>query len=286
MERKIVKKISIRAVTACIALGCLPAYAQNFDPPGTHTWTLDKASNAGVANVTSPRYITGVPGLLYGRDFLIGGKPTNTFTSTKLGYIPIAVGASVSSTACSVGTCSASVSYGTNNCTTQQTTYGLTATTDIPSITSLTLSYQTQYTYKSCSKDSSTATTTIAKGGIPSGQKVYPILALGYKNATAAHSGNKIFFSPAIKSSTNDQNSTLWTQVHTMCKALGWSAPTTHWSSARDVVKQTGFCYLGTTRSLKGTAVGPQPFERVATFPKVAESATRNVGTWYAASAY
>ena len=51
MERNVVNKTIGKAVAACIALGCLPAYAQNFNPPGDHTWVLNSASNSGVANV-------------------------------------------------------------------------------------------------------------------------------------------------------------------------------------------------------------------------------------------
>lgn len=286
MERNVVNKTISKAVAACIALGCLPAYAQNFDPPGNHTWVLNSASNSGVANVANPRYAKGVPDLIYGRDFLIGGKGTNTFTSAKEGYIPLAVGPSQSSTACSTGSCTATVSYNTSSCTTQQTSYGITASTDIPVVGSLTFSRQTEYTYKTCSADSSSASTTIAAGTIPSGYKLYPIVAVGYKHATAAYSGSKIYLSPAIKSTANDSNSVLWTKVRDMCLAFGWSPPNTAWTTARDIVQQTGFCYLGTTKSLGGWAYGPQPFERVATYPKVLNTATRTVGTWYASTAY
>lgn len=287
MERTIATTIISRTVAACIALGCLPAYAQNFNPPGDHTWVLNKA-NSGVANETSPRSATGVPDLLFGRDFLIGGKGTTTFASpsVKVGYIPLAVGPSQSSSACSTGSCTATVSYTTSSCTTQQTSYGITAATDIPVIGSLTFSKQTEYTYKACSGDNSSASTTIAKGTIPSGQKLYPIVAVGYKKATAYHSGARVYLSPAIKSSANDDNSVLWTKVRDMCLAFGWSPPNTAWTTARDIVKQTGFCYLGTSKTLGGWAYGPQPFERVATYPKVLDSATRTVGTWYASSAY
>ncbi len=287
MEPKVVNKTIVRALAACITLGCLPAYAQNFNPPGDHTWVLNKA-NSGVASVDNPRYAKGVPDLLYGRDFLIGGKGTNTFASpsVKVGYIPLAVGPSQSSSACSTGSCTATVSYTTSSCTTQQTSYGITAATDIPVIGSLTFSKQTEYTYKACSGDNSSASTTIAKGTIPSGQKLYPIVAVGYKKATAAYSGNKIYISPAIKSTANDNDSVLWTKVRDMCTAFGWSPPNTAWTTARDIVQKTGFCYLGTSKSLGGWAYGPQPFERVATYPKVSDSASRTVGTWYASSAY
>ena len=281
MERQINKKMIARAVGMCIAMGCLPAFAQNFDPPGSHTWSLVKSSNSGVTT-DGGRVVGGQTDLLYGRDFLVGGKGSISWTATKAGYIPIAVGAPIYS--CSGGSCAISVSYSTSNCTTQQTTYGLTSSTDLASVANITLSYQSVYTHKACSSDSSTATKTVTS--VPSGSKALAVLATGYKSGTSTHASNKIFWSPAIKSSTNDQNSTLWTKVHAACVALGWSAPTTHWSSARDVIKKTGFCYLGTSRSLTGKANGAHPFERIATFPTIPQASTRTVGTWYSATSW
>ena len=281
MERQINKKMIARAVAICIAMGSMPAFAQSFDPPGSHTWALDKASNAGVTT-DGGRVVGGVTSLLYGRDFLIGGKGSVSWTTTKLGYIPIAVGPPIYS--CSGGSCAVSVSYSTSSCTTQQTTYGVTSSSDLVGITNLTFSYQSVYTHKACSADSATATKTVTS--VPSGSKALAILAKGYRNGTSTHQHARIYWSPAIKSSTNDQNSTLWTNVYNACKALGWSAPTTHWSSARDVVKQTGFCYLGTTKTLKGRVTGAHPYERIATFPTIPETSTRAVGTWYSASTW
>lgn len=279
------KKMIARAVAICIAMGSMPAFAQSFDPPGSHTWRLKKASNAGVTT-DNGRVVGGVTDLLYGRDFLIGGKGSISWTSTKLGYIPLAVGDYVYSCPSGTTTCTAGVSYSNSSCHTQQTTYGITGSADVVGIVNLTITQQTVYTHRQCSSSGSYASINVSASSISGTTKAVALIATGYKNGTSTHTSNKIFWSPSIKASSNDQNITLWTKVYNVCKALGWSAPTTHWSSARDVVKQTGFCYLGTSKSLQGTVEGAHPSERIASYPILAETATRVVGTYYATSAW
>lgn len=288
MERNIIKKVIRRFVAASIALGCLPGYAQNFDPPGAHTFYLHGSTKK--VDVTDPYgghytgYIAGYPELRYGRDFLTGGKPRIVYTNSKIGYIPLYVGPSKYS--CSTTSCSIAIQSNVNDCTTVQMTYGLTAKADLPVLNTLTFSVQKANSVQVCAGANTTITDTYGPGDIPSGMKRVPMTAVGYLDADTYHESSRVYWSPAIKSKNNDQNSELWTKVYNVCKKLGWTPPTQHWSSARDVIKQTGFCYLGSSNTLKGYMYGPQPVDRIMISPLLATNAIRNVGTFYYGNAW
>jgi hypothetical protein len=292
MNHKTISNILSKAVAVCIGLGCLPAYAQNFDAPGNHTFYLDFTSNSGVKQPTLndllPKTVKGVPDLLYGRDFLIGNPSKPEFSTTspnKVGYIPLAVSGSVSN--CGSGSCTASAAFNTGSCTTEQSTFGITATIDIPLVSGISIGKSTNYSYQACASTSSSASTTFKSGQLPAGTKGYAIEAIGYSNAAVKSTSRKVYWSPSIRSDANYSNQTLWTKVFTACSNLGWSYQSgANWTTIRAQVRQTGYCYLASNKVIKGFTIGAQPFERVSVFPIVPQTATRVVGEFYPSSNY
>ncbi|MES2671535.1 MAG: hypothetical protein V4673_14115 [Pseudomonadota bacterium] len=139
MKLQVNNKILAKAVAICIAMGSLPAFAQDFDPPGSHTWSLDKGVNAGVDTSGGRQTVLNgtVSNYLYGRDWLIGVKPTIVWQKDangnviKEGYIPLSVSAASYGTGCTVSSpCRTETSVTASSCVIKQTSWGLTSATD------------------------------------------------------------------------------------------------------------------------------------------------------------
>jgi hypothetical protein len=195
MNRNMNRKLISSAATTLLVLTALPVVAQDFDAPGSHTWVLDKNSNTAV-NPNNTRQIKGITSLTYGEDFLIGGKGTINSGSSyaKQGFVPIAVGSAIYG--CSTSRCTVSVTYTKSSCTTDETTYAITSSSDIYAINSLNISVTSVYEQKLCSASENTAAQIVQNGDIASGYKVVPLLAVGYKNLIINYNGNKIYWSP------------------------------------------------------------------------------------------
>ncbi|MGN6151726.1 MAG: hypothetical protein ACTHOH_06895 [Lysobacteraceae bacterium] len=278
-------KIAGALLLSPLAFLAVDAQAQSFDAPGSHTYKITSGKNIGnnasIVPSTPTNHTTNAPNILYGRDWLLGGRTSLTFGSAKAGFIPLNVGNAI--TSCASGTCSSTVSVTSGSCTIQQTTYGLDASTSLPALTGITLSYQSMYQTKACSSQSVSTTATISSSNFPSGYKLYPVIATSYWNATAGFKGTKIYFSPAFLA-LGDSDSK-WSEAYSLCLSQGWSGGSSL-AEFRQVVRYAKNCYVP-SNTLVGSVAGPQPRERVSITVKVASSSSAvGVGKWFASSSY
>jgi hypothetical protein len=261
----------MKALCAAVGLGlCIHvggALAQNFAAPGYHNYTL-----------VSPWTVQG--DLRYGRDYVLGGKPTLTWDTTKkLGYVPISL--SEPSGPCNAGGCYIGTSVSASSCTTQESSYGMVVSGDVLTAINLTLSRSTTFTYKSCSASNSEYGKTIAAGEIPTTHHTYAVIAMGYRAATAKFLSKRIYFSPKIIASASD--SYYWPAVYSLCRNFGWtnsSGGAGTVANVRDIVKQLGYCYTGAN----GTTVeardngGAYPYNRAGFYHTIYNNQFLTVG--------
>jgi hypothetical protein len=277
MKRDISKKMISKAAGMFIAMSCMPAFAQDFDAPGTHTFGLDEKSNPAVDG-DWVRTAGGVADLLYGRDFLLGAETRQVnFTSSRLGYIPFAVGPALFS--CPDGSCTTAVRYSKSSCTTSSQTHGVSGDTGLIQIPGLVFSFSTTYSQRACSSKESSASKTVTS--VASGYKTVPVMAMGYYGATTYYKSSKIFWSPKIRN-MSATDSVKWGKVYKVCVSLG-AKGIRNWEQARDLVKTFGFCNIASS-TVRGRVYGPQPREVIATFPTILKSQSRAVGVWYGTS--
>lgn len=289
MERRVNNKMLVRAVAMCIALGSLPAFAQDFDPPGSHTWSLDKSVNAGVYTSGGRQTVLNgtVSSYLYGRDWLIGVKPTIAWqkdangNEIKEGWVPIAVSAASYGSGCTVSApCYTATSVTTSTCVIKQTSWGLTTSTDFFGINAMTLSYSSLNETRQCSGSDQEAKKAVTK--YLDGSKQYSLIGVGYKLAHATSQSNYVYWSKNVRAIGNTDQAG-WEKVADVCVALGWVKPAGYqtWVAIRDTVKNNGYCRLSNGRTVKGRAIGPQPRERMQAHPIVSSSTVINVGGYY-----
>ncbi|MES2671536.1 MAG: hypothetical protein V4673_14120 [Pseudomonadota bacterium] len=114
------------------------------------------------------------------------------------------------------------------------------------------------------------------------GSKQYSLIGTGYKQAHATSQSDRVYWSRTVKAigSTDEAG---WEKVADVCVALGWVRPagTRTWMAIRDTVKNNGYCKLSNGRTVKGRAIGPQPFERMQAHPIVSSGTVINVGGYY-----
>jgi hypothetical protein len=289
MELQVNNKILAKAVAICIAMGSLPAFAQDFDPPGSHTWSLDKGVNPGVHTSGGRQTVLNgtVSNYLYGEDWLIGAKPTIVWHKDangnviKEGFIPLAVSAASYGTGCTVSSpCSTQTSVTTSSCVIKQTTWGLTSSTDFFAVNLISLSYSSLNETRQCSGNNQTASKTVTR--YLNGSKQYSVIGTGYKLASATSQSDLVYWSRTVRAIGNTDQAG-WEKVADVCVALGWVKPAggRTWEAIRDTVKGNGFCRLSNGRRVKGRAIGPQPFERIQAHPIVSSGTVINIGGYY-----
>jgi hypothetical protein len=274
-------------ITAAIGLilGAFSAHAVTWDPPGSHTYWLDYANPTVPQNIDKPRYFNAAPSLLFGRDFIFGGKGAVSWQYNKQGYMPIAVSPALYASACNSGSCAVTVDYGTDDCTTQQTTYGVSFDSgDLPVINFLSFSRQSSIETKSCSSRNSSASQSISKSTLTSGKKAYAVLGMGYRKGTMIQYSTKVYFNPTITAAAAT-NSTVWTPVYNLCKALGWKGNNNNGQGTQlelaGVVRYSGYCVVNQTKAYTN---GPHPYELIATYPVISDTTNIVAGRYVSGS--